>query len=291
MSNQTNQRPSYGALRKGAQVLLANAGVDNPAFEARILLGFASNKSPAELIISDAESVSEAIEMRFHDALGRRCAHEPMAYILGQKEFWSLPFNVDDSVLIPRPETELVVETGLKLLQSQPAANILDIGTGSGAILLALLHELDDATGEGVDISPAALDVAKANARRLGVQGRSRFYRSDFLQDVKGRYDLIVANPPYISAPDMAHLPPDVDLYEPELALYGGADGLAAYRRIIDKMPDVVKPGGHVVFEIGPDQKRPLFDLLTPHFDTLECRQDLAGRDRVVTGRKKKQNK
>ncbi|PHQ67815.1 MAG: protein-(glutamine-N5) methyltransferase, release factor-specific [Robiginitomaculum sp.] len=275
---------TYGDLKHGATNMLANAGIDNPALDVRILLEKASHKSAAELIVCDRDSVSETVQTEFHELLGYRLAHEPIAYILGEKAFWSLDFKVDENVLIPRPETEGLVEQALKLIATIQTPHILDIGTGSGAIIISLLHERQSATGLGADISLEALNMARMNAERHNVGNRCHFVRSDYLKGVTGKFDLVVSNPPYIDTVTMEKLAPDVELYEPELALHGGEDGLAAYRAIITNIKDVLNPGGHLVFEIGFDQKDPVCSLLhNAGAADIACQQDLAGLDRIIS--------
>jgi len=275
---------TYGELKRGAAQMLSNAGIENPALDVRILLEKASGKTSAELIVCDRDIVSETIQTEFHELLGCRLAYEPIAYILGEKAFWSLDFNVDEYVLIPRPETEGLVEQALALITAISAPRILDIGTGSGAVLISLLHERQSATGLGVDISPEALDMARVNAERHNVGNRCQFIQSDYLESVTGKFDIIVSNPPYIDSKAMAELAPDVELYEPELALHGGEDGLTAYRVIIAGAKDKLKPGGCLVLEIGFDQKETVSALLADAgASNITCKQDLAGLDRIVS--------
>jgi len=277
---------TYGDLKRGAANMLANANIETYTLDTRLLLERASGKTATELIICDHEVVPEAIQIIFHELLGQRLAYEPIAYIFGEKAFWSLSFMVNENVLIPRPETEGLVERALELLASIPAPSILDVGTGSGAILISLLHERISATGLGVDISLEALEIASNNAKRHNVMSRCEFTQSDYLKNVTEKFDLIVSNPPYIDDAAMTKLPPDVDYYEPELALRGGKDGLTAYRAIISSISAALKPGGHLVLEIGFDQKKPVCELLykAGAVDII-CRQDLAGHDRIISAK------
>ncbi len=275
---------TYGELKRGGAQMLSNAGIGNPNLNVRILLEKASRKTSAELIICDHDIVPETVQIEFHELLGYRLAFEPIAYILGEKAFWSLDFSVNEHVLIPRPETEGLVERALELITNSPTPHILDIGTGSGAVLISLLHERKLATGLGVDISPKALDMARVNAVRNNVGDRCQFNKSDYLKNVTGKFDIIVSNPPYIDSKAMEKLAPDVELYEPELALHGGKDGLTAYRTIIASTKKVLKPGAHLVFEIGFDQKKSVSDLLRKAGAThIVCQKDLAGLDRIIS--------
>ena len=275
---------TYAALKHEAVQLLANAGVENPNVDVRILLETASGKTLAELIMSDQEIVPDSVYAHMQELLGARMAREPIAYILGEKAFWSLDFKVNEHVLIPRPETEGLLERALELMTDMPTPYILDIGVGSGAILISLLDERKDARGLGSDISEPALKVAQENAVRNNVANRCSFVLSDYLSNIDGKFDIVVSNPPYIDDDAMNALMPDVDLYEPELALSGGQDGLDAYRKIIAGLGNILKPGGYVVFEIGYDQKSDVCGLLEQaRLTNILCQQDLAGKDRIIS--------
>ena len=270
---------TYGELRVQAIAALRSSGVQDAQIDVRILLSYASGLSSSELIMSGQDAVPPDVAEKLLSFIARRKNQEPVAYIVGEQAFWSMVFKLNKHVLIPRPETEGVVEQALALLGKQENARILDVGTGSGAILISLLHELPTATGWGIDISENALEVARQNAKLLGVANRCTFETSDFLRDVRGRYDIVVANPPYITGAAMQALPPDVGLYEPHLALSGGADGLNAYKSIINDLPNALTAGGDVVFEIGYDQKTTVCNLLADAgAANIICQQDLAGR-------------
>jgi release factor glutamine methyltransferase len=202
-----------------------------------------------------------------------------VAQITGQRAFWGRQFRVTAEVLDPRPETECLIEAALALRWSR----VLDLGTGSGCILLTLLAERKSATGLGTDISAAALAVARGNAAGLGLASRAEFRLADWWQGVEGRFDLIVANPPYIAAAEMADLAPEVRLWEPAGALSPGGDGLAAYRALAAGALEHLGPGGHMLLEIGPSQGRAVPALLAQSgLDGAEVLPDLDGRDRVV---------
>jgi release factor glutamine methyltransferase len=224
------------ALRAAA-ARLGLAGIDEPMREARLL-------------------AREAPDSPTFDAfIARREKREPVAYILGRKEFWSLDFEVTPAVLIPRPDSETVIETALQERKATPPTRILDLGTGSGCLLVALLTEWPTATGVGVDISPDALAVAKRNAERLGVADRTSFVVADFANLALGeRFDLVVANPPYIAESEHAHLDPDVRDHEPRLALTSGRDGLRDIERIARALHDLMTDESLALIEIGHDQ-------------------------------------
>ncbi len=233
---------------------LRAAGIESPRAEARRLLAYAVGASIedviAERVVSDAASTQ-----RFEAAIARRVAHEPLAYITGEREFWSLRFAVGPEVLIPRPESEVLVESALKRFAQRDAAfDVLDLGTGSGCLLLAFLSERPNARGMGVDCSAGALGCATDNARRLGLTDRASFLCLDWRELPERRFDLILANPPYIRSGDIAGLSQDVAKYEPRSALDGGADGLAAYRTIATLVPRLLNAGGAAFIELGQGQ-------------------------------------
>ena len=220
----------------------------------------------------------------------RRLAHEPVARILGRKEFWSLPLQVSSAVLVPRPDTETIVEAALDFvvrggLRMEPL-RILDIGTGSGALILALLSELSEARGTATDISAAALDVARANAEHLNLASRCTFIECDIAEGVPGPFDLIVSNPPYIVHAEIAALEPEVRDYDPALALDGGNDGLDAYRAIARDARRLLAPGGRLIVELGAGQEPAVSALFTQAGLTVAgARNDLAGIPRALVVR------
>ena len=234
------------------------AGIDSSATDARALLGAALRLSRAQLL-AQSDRILEAREIAAASALAtRRIKREPVSRILGRKEFWSLALDVSPDVLVPRPDTETVVEAALEFivqggLRLEPL-RILDIGTGSGALLLALLEELPHARGVGTDISVAALAVARGNAERLGLADRCTFVACNIGDALQGRFDLIVSNPPYIARGAIAALDPEVRDYDPRLALDGGTDGLDAYRSIAAAAPVMLAQGGRLVLELGIGQ-------------------------------------
>jgi len=251
---------------RAAALRLAAAGIDDPMREARLL----AREAP------DAPT--------FDAFIARREKREPVAYILGRKEFWSLEFEVTPAVLIPRPDSETLIETALHELKSTPPARILDLGTGSGCLLIALLTEWPTATGVGVDISPDAIAVAKRNAERLGVAGRTSFAVVDFANLALGeRFDLVIANPPYIADSAFETLDPDVRDHEPRLALTSGADGLRDIEKIARMLYDVMSYESLALIEIGHDQGQSAVKTLENEgFDARRVVKDLGGRDRVI---------
>ena len=266
-------------------------GLDTPELDARLLVGHALGLDHVALAAS-AERVLGAAEERAIAALThRRLAHEPVARILGEREFWSLALRIDDATLVPRPETETVVEAALAAIDAdgahQRALRIADLGTGSGAILLALLTELPNAFGVGTDVSFKALVVARDNARRLGLN-RASFVACDMVEALRGPLDLIISNPPYVASGDIAGLSPEVRLFDPRLALDGGADGLDCYRAIAATAPALLGPNGVLVVELGAGQEKTVAGLFAAAgLAPGPTRPDLSGVARALVARKK----
>ena len=266
-------------LRLGAHVL-AEAGIDNPRLESRLLLAHALNRSTEDLI---RNLNARAIESSFEDLIARRAAHEPLAFILGWREFWSLRFHVSPATLIPRPDTETVVETALALCPDRHAPiRMLDLGIGTGCLLLAVLHERPGAFGVGVDRSEAASHLARHNARDLGLAARSAFLCGDWAASINGRFDLVLSNPPYIATPDLAALMPEVAQHEPRTALDGGSCGLTAYRAIIAVLPRLLSPSGVAVLELGAGQSEAVAAIAGAAGLQVCTRQDLTGIARAM---------
>ena len=269
------------ALRIGAKQLTAS---QTPLLDARILLKKASGLTDAGLIARSEEPMTQDMVWMFAVDLKRRTAGEPIAYITGVKEFWSLEFKVEPGVLIPRDDSECLIETVLARRERDEALCILDLGVGSGCLLCALLSEMLQAIGTGVDQSPAALKIAQANAEQLGFESRASFIVSDWAAALRGPFDVIIANPPYIPDGDRPGLPADVADYEPGEALFAGADGFDAYRAILTDISRVLAPDGLLVFEAGDGQAAQLADMVTKTFPSwrVEVFNDLKGRPRGV---------
>ncbi|PHR92372.1 MAG: protein-(glutamine-N5) methyltransferase, release factor-specific [Robiginitomaculum sp.] len=281
MANKT-----FEDVRRAAVQALSAANIEDADIDARVLLMHAGGLTRSGLIVQSRDIMPASVLARFNTCLARRLTHEPIAHIVGTKEFWSLEFKVSSQVLIPRPETEGVVSRALALMKHVKSPRILDIGTGSGAILIALLSERKDASGVGVDISQAALDIAESNANALGVSDRCTFHTSNFLDEVEGRFDILVSNPPYITHTAMQTLPKTVQAYEPHLALHGGVDGLDPYRSILTHAHRVLTPLASLVFEIGFDQGDALKALLQDTgCENITVEPDLAGHERIVSAK------
>jgi release factor glutamine methyltransferase len=267
------------ALRAATAQLQA-AGVEGAARDARLLLAHALGIAPDRLTLVLQDPLPPGVGPVFEAAIARRAAREPLSHITGKRLFWGREFIVSDAVLDPRPETETLVEQALGV----DFATVLDLGTGSGCIVLSLLADRPRARGLGVDLSEPALKIAKANAAALGVS--TEFVLSDWFGAVEGRFDLIVSNPPYIRADEMAALSPEVRNHEPHLALTPGGDGLAAYRKICAKSPAYLAPGGWLMVETGWHQGPAVAALFSQAgFADVRIVPDLGGQDRVVRGR------
>lgn len=280
---------SYDALLRDTAVALTAAGIDNVRFEARLLLSHATGLTIEQLISRGPDAAPVAAATTLRELTARRVRREPMAYILGEREFWGLPFKVSPAVLIPRPDSETVIETVLDLLPDRSRKlRILDLGLGSGCLLLTLLREYPQATGVGIDASEAALAIAQANAEALGVAQRARLSTGDWRQtgwtdQLEGPFDLLVSNPPYIESAAVEGLMPEVATHEPRLALDGGADGLAAYRIIAAAAPVLVAPGGWAIVEVGEGQAPEVASLFaSAGLAPRPPRKDLGGIERVV---------
>ena len=279
------------ASRRALAAQFKASGIETPDLDARLLIGAALGLDHTRLAAQAARLITTDESKAIASFAQRRMAHEPVARILGHKEFWGLDFELSAATLVPRPDTETVVEAALEFFRSNSGIKpfrIADIGTGSGAILLALLSEFPDATGIGTDISAAALTTAELNARRFGLAGRASFVQCDYAATLSGSFDLIVSNPPYIRSSDIATLDRDVRDHDPHLALDGGTDGLDAYRAIIPQAAALLGPDGVLIVETGHDQSTPVSDLMRAAKLTLPRPPvaDLGGIHRAVMGQK-----
>lgn len=263
-----------------------------PDLDARLLVGHALGLDAAGLIVHADRPVSDADVARIIALAERRIAGEPVARIIGEKEFWSLPLRLSPETLVPRPDTETLVEAALAFVRREgrerEPLTILDLGTGSGAILLALLSELPAATGVGVDIAESAARTARENAERLGLARRARFVVADWAAGILGRFDLVVSNPPYIRHEEIPGLPLEVRRFDPDIALNGGADGLAAYREIINGLEAILAQEGRAFLEVGADQAAAVAELAELLDLEAVPHKDLVGIDRVVELRRVK---
>ena len=262
------------------------AGIDSAEIDARLLLMHGTGLTRAELIASVRDALSPDAAALIQGLAARRIKGEPVDNILGYREFYGRRFKVTQDVLSPRPETEMLVEAALEIFKTKPTANMLDLGTGSGAIIISVLAEALNGRGTAIDMSEAALDVARENAKTHKLTNRIEFMRGEWFAPVKDSYDIILSNPPYITQEAMRALAPEVKNFDPPIALSGGEDGLNAYRVIISKAKGFLKPGGTLIFEIGFDQAETVTALLTAAgFSGVSTHKDLAGHDRMIRAR------
>jgi len=259
------------------------AGLETPDLDTRALIMAAAGFTHTDIITRGAEPLLAQTLDEIADYAVRRLAGEPIDHILGYREFYGRAFRVSKDVLSPRPETEMLVDAALGLLKENPKACILDLGTGSGAIIISLLAEMKEIEGVAVDISKTALDIAQENAAEHNVEDRLKFLQGSWFTPVSGRFDIIVSNPPYITVRAMKSLDVEVKDYDPGLALSGGEDGLMAYRDILVKAANHLSPNGILLFEIGYDQGLSVSALLDEAgFTDISVHKDLSGHDRMI---------
>lgn len=262
---------------------LSEAGITEPRREASSLMAFILEKDAAFVIAHSEDELSANQKMLFDSCIRRRAKREPFQYIVGKQEFYGLEFEVTPDVLIPRPETELLVEEAIKILSQLENPRFCEIGIGSGCISVSILANVTSATALGVDISPAALNVARRNAERHDVAKRLTLIESDVFSSMTGKFDLIASNPPYIPARDLDLLQAEVRDYEPYVALDGGSDGLAVAERIITESPKFLQKQGFLLLEIGFDQAQKVDSLFDRSiWSELEFLDDLPGIPRIV---------
>lgn len=267
-----------------AEARLADAGIDTPRLDARLLVAAAAGETPDRVFLHPERTLGESAADDLEAMLARREAREPVARILGRREFWSLEFRISPDTLDPRPDSETVVQAVLDAVPAKQAPlHLLDLGTGTGCLLLALLSELPRATGVGVDLSPGACAMARENAASLGFAGRAEFRQGNWDAAAGQCFDAVVSNPPYIPEKEIAGLAPEVAGFDPALALDGGADGLAAYRAIAPLLPELLTPRGAAFLEIGADQTDTVPAILANQgLQIAAIGKDLAGRPRCV---------
>lgn len=276
------------AVERG-RARLAAVGIETARLEAGVLFEHAAGIDRAALLARGREPVETRVTPRYERLLEERSRRIPLAYVTGEREFWSLRLRVDHRVLVPRPETETLVEAALQRLR--PGACLADVGTGSGAIVIALARELGTGVFLGTDRSTAALEVARANAAEHGLAHHIEFIAGDLLEPLRARprlFDALVSNPPYIRTAEIEDLQTEVRDFEPRAALDGGADGLSLIARIIEDAPPLLRRGGWLLLEIGAGQADAVRSLLlrTGRFDDITTRRDLAGVERVVAARR-----
>jgi release factor glutamine methyltransferase len=282
---------SVESARRALAAQLRSAQLEEAELDARILLGAALGLDLTGLVAQAARLLAEAETSRLAQYAGRRIAGEPVARILGSREFWGLPFRLSEATLVPRPDTETVVELALEIFRERQASHqlrIVDIGTGSGAILLALLHDIPGAFGVGTDLSLTALKTARDNAAALGLADRASFVACSYAAALRGPFDLVVSNPPYIPSAEIPKLSIEVREHDPHLALDGGNDGYDAYRALIPQAAERLAPGGALIVEAGQGQARNIETLMAAAALMVDRppKADLAGIPRAVSARK-----
>lgn len=272
---------------RAAVLRLKWAGIEEPVLDAEVLLSFCIRQPRPQLLVHPRRPLTAQEFECFEILIGRRCRGEPVAYLIGEKEFWSLPLKVDSRVLIPRPDTEVLVEEALKIFPPEGKLSIMEIGTGSGAISIALARELPRAEITATDISPGALEIARLNARANGVANRIGFAAGDLFEPVAGRkFDLIISNPPYISEAEFGGLSRDIRDFEPLIALVPGPAGTECHERIIRAGKGFLRPGGALILEIGARQGKKIEEILRKEgYKRVAFRKDYAGHVRVAVAR------
>jgi release factor glutamine methyltransferase len=280
------ETPLLREVLRHAEALLREAGVDTPELDARILMGAALGMTREHMLIHATARLNPAQAGRVLGFIARRVDREPVSRILGRREFWSLDFHLSPATLDPRPDSETLIDEALAGIADKKAPlSILDLGTGTGCLLLALLSELPNAAGTGIDRSEEAVATATANARRLGLGQRARFAIGDWGTGLAERFDVVVSNPPYIPDAEVETLAPEVVRFDPVAALAGGPDGLNAYRTIVAQLPNLLKSNSKVIFEVGAGQSGDVSALLaSAGFSGIGTRRDLAGVERAVFG-------
>ena len=270
-----------------AIVFLKQHNVKNPHLDSEILLSKIIKKDRKYVILNSKENLKDKDLNNFNVLIDKRRKGEPIAYLVNNKEFWKYTFYVDQNVLIPRPDTELIVEQVLKIYSKDRYLQILDIGTGSGCILLSLLKERPKFYGTGIDISKQSINVSKYNAKRLNLRNRVKFYNSDVDNFRIGKYDIIVSNPPYIEFSNLKYLENDIINFEPKLALSGGFDGFSKIRKVISKAAVLIKKNGKLILEIGFNQKNTTEQLLKKEgFYINKVLKDYGYNDRCIISTK-----
>ena len=272
---------------KEANIILKNNYIKTAELDTEILLAEVLGSSREYIILNNNKNLDKIKLDHFRELIKERANRKPIAYLLNKKDFWDSEFYVNKNTLIPRPDTEVVIEVILKLTKHKNVMNMLDIGVGSGCILLSILKERKNFYGTGLDISKNALDICKINAKKLKIYSRVKFYETDIDKFVQGNYDLIISNPPYIKRYDLKYLESDVIKFEPKLALDGGIDGLSEIRKVIKKSSELIKKNGKFVLEIGFNQKDKVIKLLKEKGFYINCTlKDLGLNDRCIVSTK-----
>ena len=275
------------ALNQASRILIKNEIIKSTLLDSEILMCKAINRD-REFIISNLNNKIDKKSLRyFKDLVLQRACGKPISYITGTKNFWNFQFQINNNVLIPRPDTEIIIEEVIKITKNKKKLRVLDIGVGSGCILLSILKERKNFSGIGIDLSKKCIDLSRLNAFKLQLGNRVKFFKSDIDNFNNGQYDLIVSNPPYINQFDLKKLDKDVKNFEPKLALDGGLDGLSVIRKVINKSSDLIKLNGMLILEIGFNQKNKVKKILTNKgFYINKVVKDYANNDRCIISTK-----
>ena len=274
------------AINEGTKILKSKF-IPNPILDAEILMAKTINKDRNYILLNSNNFINKNDLNNFYKLIHQRALGNPVAYLTKKKSFWNSEFFITKDILIPRPDTELIVENILRLTKQKSKLNILDIGVGSGCIILSILKERDNFRGTGIDLSKKCLIISKKNAIAHKVSSRLKLYKSDVDKFNLGKYDLIVSNPPYIKTSKLKYLERDVAEFEPRLALDGGLDGLSEIRKVIKKSSELIKKNGKFILEIGFDQKNKVINLLNKEGFYIESTQkDIANNDRCIVSTK-----
>ena len=266
---------------------LKQSGVSNPQLDCEILLSNSINKDKKYIILNPKQILNDGQLSDFKSLIEKRKKGEPIAYLINKKEFWNNEFFVNKDVLIPRPDTELIIEEVLKIYSKNTHLQVLDIGTGSGCILLSILKERKYFYGTGIDISKKSINVSKFNAKKLNLENRVKFFHSSVDNFTRGKYDLIVSNPPYIELVNLKYLEKDIVNFEPKLALSGGFDGFSKIRKVINKANYLIKKNGKFILEIGFNQKNKVKEILKQEgFYINKAVRDYGNNDRCIISTK-----
>ena len=274
------------AIQEGSKIL-KHYNCKTPLLDSEIIMSKVIHKDRCFIILNPNLIIKKNYLSDFRKLINQRSKGNPISYIIGSKSFWKNEFEINNNVLIPRPDTELIIEESLKLLKNKNKLNILDIGIGSGCILLSILNEKKNFRGVGIDISKKCIDLSKKNSFRLNLNKRVKFFKSDVDNFNYGKYDLIISNPPYISRANLKVLDKEVVNFEPRLALDGGLDGLSAIRKVVKKSSELIKKNGKLVLEIGFNQKKKVKQILTSKgFYINKILKDYAYNDRCIISTK-----
>ena len=267
---------------------LKEKGIETYQLDSQILMSKAIKKKKEDILLNLEKEIKKEDYNRFINLINQRLNMKPIAYLVGNKSFWKYDFQVTEDVLIPRPDTEIMIEQVIKLTKNKSKLNFLDIGVGSGCIILSILKEKKNFHGTGIDISKKTLKICKINSNNLGVSNRLKLFKSDVDNFQIGKYDLIVSNPPYIKNTDLKYLDKNVIGFEPRLALNGGLEGLSVIRKVIEKSSKLIKKNGILVLEMAFDQKEKVMKILkTKGFYIKQITKDLSNKDRCITAIKK----